>query len=155
VAVSLVLMLATACGGEDAQETPTPPAEPRVTPSKTTRAEEPARPAEQEVDLLHAVQTEAGVSSAYRDDVSQVARLFDGDLETTWNSRTGDLAGSWIEISLPEDVTVTAIEITAGYTKVDGDRDLFTGNHPGRSSSSGSPRGASPVTSRFAPPRSR
>lgn len=106
---------------EPAQSVATSPAEP---------APPPAVPADDApVDLLHAVPTAVAVSSAYRDDVEQVSRLFDGDLETAWNSRPGDLAGAWIAFRLPDGASVTSIGLTAGFTKVTERADLFTGNH--------------------------
>jgi len=90
--------------------------------------EEAAAPAGAEVDLLGAVGTELAVSSAYRDRLTEVPRLFDGDLETAWNSASGEATDSWIEVRVPDGATVTAIEMTAGYTRV-ARNDLFTGNH--------------------------
>ena len=81
------------------------------------------------VDLLHAVGTELAVSSAYRDQGAQVARLVDGDPTTAWNSRTGDLAGAWIEVRLPADAQVTGIALVPGFARPGGATDLFTGNH--------------------------
>ena len=81
------------------------------------------------VDLLHAVGTELAVSSVYRSQATQAARLVDGDLETAWNSRTGDLVGAWIEVRLPADATVTSLAMTPGFTHHTADRDLFTSNH--------------------------
>ena len=83
----------------------------------------------QPVDLLRAVRTDLAVSSAYRDRITQAAALVDGDLETAWNSRTGDLAGAWIEVRVPASAQVTSIVLTAGFTKRSGQSDLFTGNH--------------------------
>jgi len=90
--------------------------------------EPPAAPAAEPVDLLHSVPSALAVSSAFRDDLEQVSRLFDGDLTTAWNSRTGDLSRAWIAFRLPADARVTSIQMTAGFTK-NADRDLFTGNH--------------------------
>lgn len=100
---------------------PTAPVAPPPTP-------EPATPAPT-VDLLHAVPTVVATSSAYREDPAQIARLFDGDVATAWNSRTGDLEGAWIEFVIPAGATVASIEMTAGYTREGGATDLFTGNH--------------------------
>jgi hypothetical protein len=93
---------------------------------------EPAPPGQAAgtTDLLRAVETTVVTSSAYRDRSTQVGRLLDGDLATAWNSRTGDLAGAWIEVSLPANATVTTIALTAGFTAPASDgRDLYTGNH--------------------------
>lgn len=81
------------------------------------------------IDLLHAVGTDVAVSSVYRSQATQAARLIDGDLETAWNSRTGDLVGAWIEVRLPADAQVTSIAMTPGFTHHTADRDLFTSNH--------------------------
>ncbi|MDH5491875.1 MAG: hypothetical protein OEY14_07970, partial [Myxococcales bacterium] len=70
------------------------------------------------------------VSTAYRDQPREVEKLFDGDLETAYNSATGSLVGTWIDVRIPDGASVTGIELTAGYTKVQhGRADLFTGNH--------------------------
>jgi predicted secreted protein len=81
------------------------------------------------VDLLHSVRTELATSSAYQDRETQVRALFDGDLETAWNSRTGDLRGAWIAVRIPTDAQVFSIHMTVGFTKLQGTTDLFTGNH--------------------------
>lgn len=90
-----------------------------------------ARPARaQEVDLLHAVAADLAVSSTYRSQRGQADALVDGDLETAWNSRTGELTTSWIEVRLPESVHVSSIAMTAGFTHVtERGTDLFPGNH--------------------------
>ncbi|MEM9187930.1 MAG: hypothetical protein AAGF12_02045 [Myxococcota bacterium] len=138
--VMLVWMMG--CGGEpegdpeplleepSASEEPVDeaPEGPSESPEPESNATDEAEPADT-VDLLHAVPTQLAASSAYRENLEQVSRLFDGDLETAWNSRTGDLETAWIEVLLPEDARVASIELTAGYTKVDGERDLFNGNH--------------------------
>ena len=48
-------------------------------------------------------------STATRDDEVQVRRLVDGDLETGWNSLSGDLIGSWIAFRLPPQVGEAAV----------------------------------------------
>jgi hypothetical protein len=95
----------------------------------STVVEAPPAPEEPPVDLLRSVRTDLAVSSAFRDRSSQAVLLADGDLQSAWNSRTGDLVGAWIEVRLPASVTVTSIELTAGFTKQTADKDLFTGNH--------------------------
>lgn len=83
-----------------------------------------------DVDLLHAVATDVAVSTTYRNQASQADSLIDGDLETAWNSRTGELATSWIEVRIPASAHVTSIVMTAGFTHVTERRvDLFPGNH--------------------------
>jgi len=83
------------------------------------------------VDLLHEVRSMVAVSSVFRDRVAQVERLWDGDLETAWNSERmaeGATNAQTLTIRLPEGVKVHAIELTAGYTKMHGDADLFLQN---------------------------
>ena len=84
----------------------------------------------QEVDLLHAVAADVAVSSAYRGRASQLDALVDGDLETAWNSSSGDLTTSWIEVRLPPTSHVSSIALTVGFTHVtERGLDLFPGNH--------------------------
>lgn len=147
----LLLLLSTTMAvgcGEDAPSTPTgssdppptsePPAEPAPevaaipAPEGTVEGMAEGAPVEaaQELDLLHAVPTEVAVSSAYRDRERELDKLFDGDLETAYNSATDALVGTWIDVRIPEGATVTAIEMTAGFTHVSREgTDLFTGNH--------------------------
>ena len=113
-AASALTTVPTAVAPEAAPPAPTPPAV--VVPPP-------------ELDLLHAVRSDLAASSAYRNQSSQVAALIDGDLETAWNSRTGELVGAAIEVRLPADVQVNAIALTAGFTHMQRDTDLFTGNH--------------------------
>ncbi len=81
------------------------------------------------VDLLRATSTRLATSSAYRDRPSQVALLADGNVETAWNSRTGDLVGGWIEFEVPDSAHIAHLAIIVGYTKQTASRDLFAGNH--------------------------
>jgi hypothetical protein len=81
------------------------------------------------MDLLQSVPTAVATSSAYRDSERQVPLLFDGDLATAWNSRSGELAGAWIDVRVPAGATGTSIAITAGFVRVGENGDLFTGNH--------------------------
>jgi hypothetical protein len=131
-----VLALLVACGQSAQPESAEPSREPvemAPTPDDSTPVEpEPAEQPQAEatpVDLLRSVRTDLAVSSVYRDQAIQTARLVDGDLETAWNSRTGELAGAWIEARIPASATVTSIALTAGFTKVNDGTDLFTGNH--------------------------
>lgn len=128
------LALLTACSGAAStptaaresvvETTPTPPpaSAPIAAPVETP-------PAPVEVDLLHAVRSDVAVSSAYRNQRSQAVALIDGDLETAWNSSTGELVGAAIEVRLPPDAQVSAIMLTAGFTHLQQDTDLFLGNH--------------------------
>lgn len=83
------------------------------------------------VELQRLVETTIVASSNYRDDPDQVAKLTDDDFRTAWNSATmaeGDTTSQTLTLTLPEGVRVHAIGFTAGYTKIDGSRDLFTMN---------------------------
>ncbi|MEM7609932.1 MAG: hypothetical protein AAF411_31685, partial [Myxococcota bacterium] len=105
------------------------PAEANAVPSAGIAFGAPREVAGEE--LLRAVAFEVTTSSNYRDDPAQVERLTDGDFRTAWNSATkaeGDTSPETITVTLPDGVRVRSIGLTAGYTKVDGDRDLFTSN---------------------------
>ena len=132
VIVSLVggALVCGACGSSEEQPKIEPEPEVAREPEPEAEPEAPAAPPTPVVNLLESTSTAVAVSSAYRDRASEIPKLFDGDLETAWNSKTEDLQGSWIEVRLPDDASVTAIEMTAGYTKTDSrGTDLFTGNH--------------------------
>ncbi len=100
-----------------------------LTPLALVALVAPATAAAEDVDLLHAVGTDLAVSSTYRNQRSQADALIDGDLETAWNSRTGELTTSWIEVRVPASAHVSAIAMTAGFTHQSARADLFTGNH--------------------------
>ena len=129
----ILALLLAACGADG--EIENTPEETEETAEETEAApeEEPetaeAEPRAEPVDLLQSAATDLAVSSAYHDQESQVAKLVDGDLETAWNSNSGDLVGAWIDVRLPEDATVTSIRLTAGFTHRTERADLFTGNH--------------------------
>jgi hypothetical protein len=132
VPLVLAIALLGGCGDDGA---PPPARNAGSQPVPEPVAESGARPSTADptvddpiVDLLHTVQAAVAVSSAYRNRDQHVSSLADGDLETAWNSRTGDLVGAWIEVRLPPEVQVSSIEMTAGFTKI-ADSDLFTGNH--------------------------
>ncbi len=83
------------------------------------------------VDLLHTVQTTVATTSAYRDELRQIGFLFDGDMQTAWNSATmpeGDTSSRSIHVRIPAGARVHAIDLTVGFTKVQGTSDLFAGN---------------------------
>lgn len=80
-------------------------------------------------NLLAVVPSTLTVSSAVRNPRDFPEHLIDGDPETAWNGKTGDLVGATIRFRVPDDSHVDAVELTAGYVRISGDRDLFTMNH--------------------------
>ena len=68
------------------------------------------------VELLHAVPSTVRVSSKVKNKAIKPQHLVDHDLQTAWNSMTGDLAGAWIEVPVPEGSTVEEIRLTVGHT---------------------------------------
>lgn len=131
-------MVAVAGCGEE-RGPPAPEAPPPEAPAPEAAAPPPAdpvvdplpapEPQGEPIDLLRSVPSAVAVSSVYEDRTAWLERLVDGDPESAWNSRSGDLAGAWIEVRVPAEVTVTSIELTAGFTRTGGRVDLFTGNH--------------------------
>jgi hypothetical protein len=90
--------------------------------SPAARAQ-PAAP----VDLVHHLGLVLSVSSTVGNGRDLPAHLIDGDLGTAWSSRTGELAGARVSVSLPDDAEVTAIALTAGFTRT-APQDLFRMN---------------------------
>jgi hypothetical protein len=128
--VWVLAALALGCSSGSPAPTPIAPVSSTAPPPASTATPPPSSaPLVAPVDLLHAVPATITVSSAYHDDAAQIAHLADGDLSTAWNSRTGDLVGAWIEVVVPDDASVTSIEMTCGFTREGGATDLFTGNH--------------------------
>lgn len=84
---------------------------------------QPAAP----VDLVHHLGLIVSVSSTVGNGRDLPAHLIDGDLHTAWSSRTGELAGARLSVSLPDDAEVTAIALTAGLTRTV-PQDLFRMN---------------------------
>ncbi|MFT5432459.1 MAG: hypothetical protein ACI9OJ_003158, partial [Myxococcota bacterium] len=129
-----------ACGSPETQESvpatePAPPSTaPRLElaqgnePTETTATHTPAASNDTAVNLLVATESAVAVSSVYRGHDTQVVRMLDGDPETAWNSRSGDLVGAWIEVQVPESARVTGAKIIVGFTHENDGRDLFTAN---------------------------
>lgn len=156
---TLVLGTAIACGGQDAPETDAPsPAEPATSGDPAAAPEgaaegeapasleaegggeaeaaEPAAPAPPDphpethlVNLLRIPGAVLATSSALHGEPNQALRLIDNDLETAWNSETGDVENAWIAFVVPEGARVERIEMTAGNTSQRNHRHYFTGNH--------------------------
>lgn len=134
----VVLALVFGCGGETEPSASIEAPEPSVAPnpeSETPSAGEPeaevapeAEPESEPLNLLAAVTTQLATSSVYRGHPTQVARMLDGDTETAWNSRTGDLVGAWIEVRVPDDANVTGAAMIVGFTHENDGRDLFVEN---------------------------
>ncbi len=132
-ALSSALVWALAgCGGEESPPEPTPTettvaenTEPEV---ETPEVEPEVEPTPIElIDLVHRVPVTVAADSAYHGQLNQVERLYDGDLTTAWNSESNE--GTAVLTFLFERPTeLHAVAMTSGYTKTDGDRDLFAGN---------------------------
>ena len=76
----------------------------------------PAR-AQGPVNLLTAVPAQVVVSSVSSPGMSGPSRMVDGRLDTAWNSRSGDLVGAWVAVSLPADAQVTGLRLVPGYLR--------------------------------------
>lgn len=131
------LLCVLACGGNEAESPPEDPPATEEAPPETAEEthtetsepvdEAPAEPAVELVDLLHAVPVTVAAGTAYRDAIGQVERLYDGDLTTAWNSKTGQ-DGDVLYFVFESAQPLHEVRMTSGYTKTDGDRDLFDGN---------------------------
>jgi hypothetical protein len=76
------------------------------------------------VDLVRALGLTVRVSSTVGNGRDLPTDLIDGDLATAWSAREGELTGAWIEVGVPSNATVSAIALTAGFTRT-APRDLF------------------------------
>jgi len=114
-----LVVLSIACKKDaPSQPSPAPPPAPEVAASADAAPADSvaidAGPAL--VELLHAVPSTVRVSSKVKNKAIKPQHLVDHDLQTAWNSMTGDLAGAWIEVPVPEGSTVEQIRLTAGHT---------------------------------------
>ena len=66
------------------------------------------------------------VSSRVDNGTESPGSLVDGDLDTAWSSKTGDLVGAWVALRLFDTrSTIKSVDLTVGMTK---DPDLFVQN---------------------------
>jgi hypothetical protein len=82
-----------------------------------------------EIELLHNVNAQVAVSSQVDNYRIHSEHLLDGDTGTAWNSKTGDLVGSWIAFRLPAEVEVASVKLIVGHTGSGPEGDYFTLNH--------------------------
>ncbi len=82
------------------------------------------------VDLLRrAPGTTLRVSSRVRNKTIKPEHIFDGNLNTAWNSVTGELAGAWVQIEAETDSHIVEVRMTVGHTgKGKKGEDYFTMN---------------------------
>lgn len=151
----VLFLILLACGSDEAPasesaESPAPPAEanaarstetpetpteaqetPRETPPEAAITPEAPAPNAPLIDLLQVEPRQLTASSVYRDDLTQVERLTDGDFETAWNSQTMEPGADEpvvLTFVLPENAQLQTVMLTVGYTKLNRGRDLFVQN---------------------------
>lgn len=81
-----------------------------------------------DVNLLTSTPTKLAVSSTVANANILPDHLVDGKLSTAWNSQTGELAGAWIAVRVPDDARVKTIKLTAGFAHKVKKDDFFTMN---------------------------
>ncbi len=67
------------------------------------------------VELLHAVPATVRVSSRVNNPKILPEHIVDRSFDTAWNSRTGDLVGAWVEVSV-DDAQIEQVKLTVGHT---------------------------------------
>jgi hypothetical protein len=107
------------------QSEPKPPPPPTQDLARVAVVADAAAPL---VDLLHVAGAKVAVSSTVANAKYQPKDLFDGNLSTAWNSRTGDQIGAWIEFRVPAAAHVAKIQLTVGFTATGPEGDYFTMN---------------------------
>jgi hypothetical protein len=103
-------------------------AEPTTEPIPSAVVEAPPAP-EPVVDLLRRTASRVAVSSEVGDGVDLPSHLVDGRTATAWQSRSGELVGSWIAFRVPRETHVRRIGLYAGYDAISTSGDLFGMNH--------------------------
>jgi len=128
--IVLLIFALGACRRDDPSTriAPTPPADP--TAAKPDASIAPAAvTASQADDLLRFTGASLAVSSNVDNPHDFPEHLVDGNPQTAWNGRTGDLKGAWIAFRIPDGSHISRIEMSAGFDKKNADGDLFTMNH--------------------------
>jgi hypothetical protein len=87
-------------------------------PAKTYVPRAPERFRASSVDAI-------AVSSRVDNATESPDALVDGDTDTAWSSKTGDLVGAWVALRLLRADKLAAVELTVGMTKSE---ELFTQN---------------------------
>jgi hypothetical protein len=124
--IAATLLLA-ACG-KSAEPSGTPAGAPTPPPPPAPAAVPPPKPAL--VELLRAVPTVIRLSSNVANKRIRPEHMVDRDLQTAWNSVTGELVGTWIEINLLSHAAVAELQMTVGNTgKGPRGEDYFAMNH--------------------------
>lgn len=82
------------------------------------------------IELLHAVPAMVRVSSTVANTTITPEQIVDHDLNTAWNSATGELANAaWVEVTIPGPATFAELRLTVGHTgKGPKGEDYFTMN---------------------------
>jgi len=89
----------------------------------------PAAAVTARVELLHGSAATVRVSSQVANKAIKPEHLVDRDFNTAWNSRTGELVGAWIEVTVPAGAMIEELRMTAGHTgKGPKGEDYFTMN---------------------------
>jgi len=120
------------CGCKKAEQhapTPAPAPAPGPAPVQIDAAVTADAAAQADVDLLHAIPTKIRVSSTVANPKILPSHIADNDQTTAWNSKTGELVGAWIEITLGDGAEAHELRLTAGFTaKGPNGEDWFTMN---------------------------
>lgn len=109
----LAILLAVGCGGKkEAAPAPAPAsgAAPVAIDAGTAVDAGVAR-----VELLHQYLAKVEVSSRVMNKTIKPEHLVDRDLDTAWNSRTGKLAGTWLDV-LVFGTAIDEVRLTVGHT---------------------------------------
>ena len=107
--IRALALVAVACRSDSSTPPPSP-----VGSGSATKPALDAAPAL--VELLHHVPATVRVSSTVQNKQIKPEHLVDGNLDTAWNSRTGELVGAWFDITVPAGATIEELRMTAGHT---------------------------------------
>jgi hypothetical protein len=118
IAVLAVLALLACKKSEQQAPGPTPSPTPAPGPAPTAIDAPAAIDAgpQADVDLLHAIPSKIRVSSTVANPKILPSHIADFDEKTAWNSKTGELVGAWVEITLGDGAEAHELRLTAGFT---------------------------------------
>ena len=144
VAVALV-----ACKKEPAKAPPVPPASAPVAAADATAADA----ALATIELTRGVPVTVRVSSTVNNRKILPKHIVDNDLGTAWNSATGELDGTWLDVELTGGGTIEQVRLTTGFTGYGPKHEDYFTMNPRIAKVTVSADGGPPTTVALAPDR--
>ena len=114
--IGVIAVLALSGCKKSEQQAPSPSPAPGPAPTAVDAPVAIDAGPQADVDLLHAIPSKIRVSSTVANPKILPSHIADLDEKTAWNSKTGELVGAWVEITLADGAEAHELRLTAGFT---------------------------------------